>query len=327
MVAYLGAIMTSIITTQNIQNVWLNFLDEAIANLAGKQNSIPYCVDLSPNTKKNYLCDLQLFRQWGNGRAFNPHGYKEHLLNSDYAPSTVNRKLASIRWLASTLKGMATGIVADNRQLQFKRDELVNNCNHILEISDVKYSQPLKDRVLSPAEFQQLVNAINGETLIGQRDKTMLCMLYTLGLRLAECLTVRISDYQNNRLSITGKGNKTRYVPVQGDIERVIDDWLSLRGGEGDDPIICKVSRKGYVLAGTMSTRAAQKRVNTIRTKANVAPFTPHDLRRTRATEVTRQYGISVAQQLLGHESITTTTRYVSLTMEDIGRAVGSVQL
>ncbi|MES2179806.1 MAG: tyrosine-type recombinase/integrase [Gemmatimonadota bacterium] len=148
---------------------------------------------------------------------------------------------------------------------------------------------------LQPAELDR-IEVILRETSL--REAAIIAVLVGAGLRRIEVARLRREDYDptTGRLSAFGKGNKRRSVPVGTRWRPFIDAWWKTLAP--DASMFETAERQvSYIVAGFYIKHGLQK-------------FTPHDFRRTFATHICKVSDIAVAQRLLGHENIQTTTIY-----------------
>lgn len=145
-----------------------------------------------------------------------------------------------------------------------------------------------------------------------KRDLAILMLMYGAGLRLSEALSLKASDLPLGPwLEITGKGQKTRSVPILAILQEAVS---AARAScpfqpQGDQPLFC--SSRG----GPYGPRAVQRMVEKLRLAAGLpARTTPHSLRHAFATHLLEGGGdLRSIQQLLGHASLSTTQRYTHL--------------
>jgi len=144
------------------------------------------------------------------------------------------------------------------------------------------------------------------------RDQAVLTLLYGCGLRISEALSLRRSDAPiPDSLRITGKGSKTRIVPVLPAVREAIDAYLAAvpYGLDRDGPLF--VARRG----GPLSPRHVQAMVQLLRGRLGLpASATPHALRHSFATHLLGAGAdLRSIQELLGHASLSTTQRYTQV--------------
>jgi integrase/recombinase XerC len=172
---------------------------------------------------------------------------------------------------------------------------------------------------LAIAEAKQLLQSVDcvaDEAWIAARDSAVLALLYGAGLRIGEALGLRRDQAPlGTALSVRGKGNKPRLVPILPVVARAVADYLALcpHAQPADGPLF--VGAKG----GPLSPRIVQHRMAELRGALHLpAHATPHALRHSFATHLLSAGGdLRTIQELLGHASLSTTQRYTGL---DAGR-------
>ncbi|MDA1354152.1 MAG: tyrosine-type recombinase/integrase, partial [bacterium] len=151
------------------------------------------------------------------------------------------------------------------------------------------------------------------------RDKAILELCYACGLRISELPNLTLNRIRGQRLSVIGKGNKERLVPIGKQAKLALDNYLANERGQlarewtGDTLFL---SSRGKAL-----TRAAMHSIITKYVSRAGLPdtITPHAIRHTFATDLMNGgAGLRVVQQLLGHESITTTQRYTHVSTSEL---------
>ena len=146
----------------------------------------------------------------------------------------------------------------------------------------------------------------------GARDAALLTLLWGCGLRISEALSLRRADVPfGESLRITGKGGKTRLVPVLPAVAEAIDAYLAElpRGLAPDEPLFRAVR------GGPLGPRHAQALMQKLRGRLGLpASATPHALRHSFATHLLGAGAdLRVIQELLGHASLSTTQRYAAV--------------
>jgi len=154
------------------------------------------------------------------------------------------------------------------------------------------------------------------------RDRAMLELFYSSGLRLAELIgldTVDL-DFADQTVRVTGKGNKTRILPVGRQALEAIRNWLPVRQGlaRAEEPALF-VSRRGRRLAA----RSVQNRVaRWARQRGSARHLHPHLLRHSFASHLLESSGdLRAVQELLGHSSISTTQVYTHLNFQHLAES------
>ena len=158
------------------------------------------------------------------------------------------------------------------------------------------------------------------EDPLARRDRALFELLYSSGLRLAEVVALDRADVDLADASarVTGKGNKTRVVPVGRRAREALADWLTLRETlAGADPALF-VSRLG----GRLSARAVQQRLRHWADRQGIdRRVYPHLLRHSCASHLLESSGdLRAVQELLGHASLATTQVYTHVDFQYLAR-------
>lgn len=179
-----------------------------------------------------------------------------------------------------------------------------------------KYGRHLPE-VLSVEEIDRIEAAIDVSTPDGQRDRAMVEMMYSCGLRVSEACTLRLSDIYMDEayLSVVGKGNKQRLVPMSPRAISEMQAWLAHRAlinpkeGEADYTFL-SARRRMHLSRITVFANLRRYAAAAGITR----PISPHTLRHSFATHLLEGgANLRVIQMLLGHESIATTDVYMHL--------------
>ena len=215
------------------------------------------------------------------------------------SPARVNKALAALR-----------GVLREAWRLGLMSAE---DLARATDLEPVRGSRPLRGRALEPHEVAALFHCCMRDTsAAGPRDAVVLALGLAAGLRRAEISGLDLGDVDLERevVRVHGKGNKVREVPVKGGTLEAIRAWLGCRGPE-PGPLVCPVGKGGRVelrrLAPQAILRVCEKRGR----EAGLAAFAAHDLRRTYISTLLDQgVDLSLASDLAGHNSPTTTRRY-----------------
>ena len=173
---------------------------------------------------------------------------------------------------------------------------------------------------LSPDEAVRLVT-IEGTDPLVRRDRAMFELLYSSGLRLAELTGANVVDvaFDAGEITVTGKGSKTRIVPVGQAALDALSTWLPERErlAVENEPALF-VSRNGR----RISPRAVQQRVKLWGIKQGVgSPVHPHVLRHSFASHLLQSSGdLRAVQEMLGHASIASTQVYTHLDFQHLAK-------
>lgn len=166
---------------------------------------------------------------------------------------------------------------------------------------------------INAVEVGKLLESIDPAKPLGRRDRAMLELFYASGLRLSELCKARLEhvDFEENFIRVTGKGNKTRIVPVGGKAREAIEDYL-----RNERPTLVRKRTSSHVFLSVRGGALSPDRVReVVKERAFAAGIDhhvyPHLLRHSFATHLLEGGAdLRVIQELLGHADISTTQIY-----------------
>jgi integrase/recombinase XerD len=170
---------------------------------------------------------------------------------------------------------------------------------------------------LSESEINDLVDAIDLSHPQGERNRTLIETIYSCGLRVSEVITLRLSDlfFEEGFIRVLGKGNKERFTPINYNTQKYIRFYIKdlrshIQPQKGFEDTLF-LNRRGKGLSRQMVFMI----ITDLATKINLnKKIGPHTLRHSFATHLLEGGAdLRAIQQMLGHESITTTEIYVHL--------------
>lgn len=179
-----------------------------------------------------------------------------------------------------------------------------------------KIGRKLPD-TLSSKEVDKIISAIDLSKLQGERNRAILETLYGCGLRVSELINLKISDlfFDEGFIKVTGKGNKQRFVPISDLTIKYIEIYKNeIRVHQKIQPEAIDtlfLNRRGKSLSRAMIFTIVKQLVEKTGLKKNVSP---HTFRHSFATHLLENGAdLRAIQQMLGHESITTTEIYMHI--------------
>jgi integrase/recombinase XerD len=190
------------------------------------------------------------------------------------------------------------------------------------DISYAKTPKRLPRSILDQREMKKLLHAPNNKTALGYRDRTVLEVLYSSGIRKEELINLQLADvdYHDGFVRInSGKGSKDRVVPIGKIACRYLENYI-----KAVRPMLVKnlhinnvfLSLKGNRLSKNVVWEIVKRHSKKAKTKKNVSP---HTFRHTCATLMLRnKANIRHIQELLGHASLDTTQVYASVSIADL---------
>ncbi len=254
-------------------------------------------------TRRAYGVDLGAFVEWARPQGLGPtdvrhrdvRRYAAGLSSAGAAPATVARKLAAIR-------GLYGFLVRSERAGQ----------NPAELVASPKRAQKLPN-VLSTEQMRSLLERISASTPLELRDRAMLELAYSCGLRCEEIVNLDLDaiDFEAEQLRVLGKGSKERILPVGEPAQRALERYLqrgrrALAAEPRESALF--LSKSGRRLSNSDVTRRLGLWT---RQAALAAGVSPHSLRHSFATHLLEGGAdLRTIQELLGHASISTTQVY-----------------
>ena len=194
-------------------------------------------------------------------------------------------------------------------------------CSALALIKGPKVKRPLPKALslLGAKELMDGANQLDERPWVNARNIAVMMLLYGAGLRISEALSLTGGDVPlKDALVITGKGDKARVVPILPVIKEAVDDYVRLYGHPltPDKPLF-----RG-IRGGPLPARQVQYDMQTLRGALGLPDTaTPHALRHSFATHLLAGGGdLRTIQQLLGHESLSTTQRYTDVDVAALRR-------
>jgi integrase/recombinase XerC/integrase/recombinase XerD len=254
-------------------------------------------------TRRAYAVDLGGFVEWVGPQGLGPadvrhrdvRRYAAGLSAADAAPATVARKLAAVRGLY--------GFLVRTERAGHNPAELVTS---------PKRGETLP-KVLSTEEMRTLLEGIPAQTPLELRDRAMLELAYSSGLRCEEIVNLDLDalDFESEQVRVLGKGSKERLLPVGEPAQRALERYLqrgrhALATERREQALF--LSKSGRRLSNSDVTRRLGLWIKKLELAARVSP---HSLRHSFATHLLEGGAdLRTIQELLGHASISTTQVY-----------------
>lgn len=171
--------------------------------------------------------------------------------------------------------------------------------------------------LLSQDEVQKLLNVCNTDTVEGYRDSVLMSMLYYLGLRIGEAITIQVQEIEQETLLIRlGKGNKPRRLPLLIELKTMLLNVAKERKNKLNYAIF--QNRLGKRLSYQTAYNQIISYVKECNIKKNI---TPHSFRHAFATHMMESgVDLRIVQEMLGHSDINTTSIYLHLNTKELRR-------
>ena len=178
---------------------------------------------------------------------------------------------------------------------------------------------PRQIEIVEYKDLLRILEAPKGDSVRALRDRAILEMLFSTGLRLAElCKLNRYEDFARGEISVRGKGGKIRVVFVSDRAKDALKAYEKKRG-DADEALFISLTKKGRLL-GRITPRAVERLVRFYARKSGVSGrVTPHSFRHSFATDLLMNGAdMRSVQELLGHSNISTTQIYTHLTNKEL---------
>ena len=264
--------------------------------------------NFSAHTLQSYEQDLQQFTAFCAARKCtrvtdftlpNVRAFLASLSNNKYARNTTLRKIASLRSFANFL--------VENEQLPSNPFKLL--------------PAPKRARVLpkflTVDETNRLIETAAGSEHFGARNRALLELLYSCGMRRSELTGLKISDvdFFNGVVKVLGKGNKERFIPITQTALQALRDYLATRRNPRAGEALF-LNKNGTPLTGD----GLAYLVKTLSIKSNIArKVTPHSLRHSFATHLLNNgCDLRSLQEMLGHKSLLATQVYTHVSLDKL---------
>ncbi len=266
---------------------------------------------LAAGTRRNYRKDVEALFELNPGVAL-PRMLPQHIRRSVAQLHARGLSGRTIAHMLSAWRGLFTWLVRH-------RGYSTNPC---LGLRAPKAPRGLP-KALSPEAAGQLLDA-PAETPPDIRDKAMFELAYSCGLRLAELVSLDLTQAdaigREAEVTVTGKGSKTRSVPVGAKARTALQAWLQVRAllARAETPALFVGARGERIAAGVVRARLAAW----ARRAGLPLHVHPHVLRHSFATHVLQSSGdLRAVQEMLGHSSISTTQVYTHLDFQYLAKA------
>ncbi len=190
-----------------------------------------------------------------------------------------------------------------------KREML--GANPAVGVNTARPARPLPTALPSRA-VSAAIESVDGDDAESLRDRALLELLYSTGMRVSEVASLTIADISGDLMAITGKGNRQRVVPLGRPARHALDRWVT----EGR-PELASLEAGGSLFVGVRGGALDQRGIRRILDR-RMASF-PHALRHSFATHLLEGGAdLRTVQELLGHVDLATTQIYTSVTRDHL---------
>ncbi len=265
---------------------------------------------LSPLTRENYARDITLLIKFADNLEL-------HALQNIH----IRRFIASLHSKGLGGKSIARILSSWRGFFEFLVNRKGYNANPIIGLRAPKSPKTLP-QVLSIEQASKLVD-ISDNAVLSVRDHAILELFYSSGLRLSEVVNLNIDalDFSEGTVVVTGKGNKTRIVPMGKHATDAIQQWLQVRVNYATNDAASKAVFIG-LQGRRVGARNLQLRLKEWSIKQGInSSVHPHMLRHSFASHVLQSSGdLRAVQEMLGHANISTTQIYTHLDFQHLSK-------
>jgi len=252
----------------------------------------------SDHTCRAYKNDINQYFDYLNESAndlFENNEFVNYLFNNNLSKSTINRKLASI-----------------NNFLEWASKLEENKGQTFIKSENLKTEKILPD-ILTSNYINTLINTLPTVTSKDIRNKAVIELLYSSGLRVSELVNLKVNDINDNKsLRVLGKGRKQRILPMTDQAYNILSKWISDSRNE-----FLKNKNNQYVFLGVRGEKITDREIRRI-VKSTTGTF-PHNIRHTFATHILDGGAdLRVVQELLGHTDPSTTQIYTHVSKKKL---------
>ena len=246
----------------------------------------------------SYKTDIQKYFEYLNKNKLNYYEnekYIQNLSKNKYAKTTINRKIVSI-----------------TNFFKWCKNQKKLNLRDIKTIKNMKTERKLPT-ILTSNYINKLLDTIPTSTSKEVRDRTIIEILYSSGLRVSELSNLKINDIKKNKsIKVLGKGKKVRILPMTDKAFNLLQLWIDTHRNE----YVNKYSGK-YIFLGVRGNKISEREVQRI-VNLRLGTF-PHSIRHTFATHLLDGGAdLRVVQEMLGHTDPSTTQIYTHVSKKQL---------
>ena len=252
----------------------------------------------SLNTTKSYKTDINQYFEFidnKNKKYYEVGEFVKYLNKTNYAKSSINRKIASINNFFEWYQ--------ENNKLEKIK---------FIKTKYIKQDKKLPD-VLTSSYINRLLSNLPVDNPKNVRDRTIIELLYSSGLRVSELTNLKINDFKRNKsIKVLGKGNKTRILPITNEAYKFINLWIKKNRSFYEND-----KSNDFLFIGVRGSKISDREIQRI-VKSSLGTF-PHSIRHSFATHLLDGGAdLRVVQEMLGHVDPSTTQIYTHVSKKKL---------
>ncbi len=238
--------------------------------------------------------------------------FLSHLADQQYSPATMARKIATLRSF-----------------YKWAEKDGIAGQNPMTLIRTPRQSKRLP-KAVSVEQIEKLLSAPNDKDVLGARDRAMLETLYSTGIRVSELVDLNLDDLDETgeAMRVRGKGKKERLVPLGSHAITALRHYVNMVRNEQRFSAVWAPEVQEHILfinkhGGRISSRSVRRKLDKYLKQVGLDPtISPHTLRHSFATHLLDNGAdLRSVQELLGHQSASTTQVYTHLTTQRMREA------
>jgi len=272
---------------------------------------------VTESTAAMYRRDAAAFSRWAQDQGLHPlhpatlARWRTHLVTAtNYSPNTINRMLSAVKRLIR--EGAAQGMVP-----QSVADAAANVTGVKVRAMRKRTRKNARTRI-SPQAMRAIVEQPDTSTLTGLRDRALLLVLATSGIRVNEAVTLTVEQLEEREdgfgVMVWGKNrDDAHFAPLTVEAWRAVQAWLQARPVDSNFIFLGSRGRGDRFHDRPISAVGAWAVVKRHAKAAGLEGVKPHDFRRFVGTQLAQRNGVDVAQKVLGHKDARTTLNHYVL--------------
>ncbi len=214
---------------------------------------------------------------------------------------------------------LARKVIVIRNFFEYCQNQKIIQSNPAVNLKIPKYEKKLP-KFFTEKEMESLLRIPDLKSKFGVRDRAILELIYSSGLRISEVANCKISqlDFMGKLIRVRGKGNKERLVPLGKEAVRALKKYLQIRDefeSEYSKDILF-LSKSGRLLSSNELRAILERYINLV---AKTKGYSPHSIRHSFATHLLANGAdLRAVQEMLGHSNLSTTEIYTHLSLTDL---------
>ncbi len=268
---------------------------------------------LSDYTIKSYISDIEQFF------LFISKYFKDKIEIKDVNKRQIRDFLRNLHQIGESNRTLSRKISSLKKFFKFCLNNKFIDNDPTQTIKSPKTEKNLP-KIFTEKEMEKLLNLPDMKTKYGIRNRAILELIYSCGLRISEVSNAKLKDFNSGLtiLTVIGKGNKKRFIPIGKMAKKYLKKYMKIRKNFGikQDSEILFLSKSGKKLSSDEIREILNRYIILI---AQSGGFSPHTIRHSFATHLLSEGAdLRAVQEMLGHSNLSTTEIYTHLSLKEI---------